>query len=148
MKTPFTIILLVVFCHKNSVAQSPSELSRVLDRLSGDSKEIRKSIATTAVISYGQNALIPLSEIFTDTTETSVYSKCQFRYLSKGELAIIVADHIKGMPYALLTDVQNCLWQFCYDNPNRIEFYLNAVQLKGYATFKTDYLEWLNKQGN
>ena len=46
-------------------------------------------------------------QVFTDRTPTKLIPDCIGRYLNKGEIAIILADRIEGMPYAKVTGVQN-----------------------------------------
>ncbi|RYZ88146.1 MAG: hypothetical protein EOP04_10020 [Proteobacteria bacterium] len=143
MKTRLTILILCSICFQTLKAQTTAELSRLLDHIAGPSKDISKTSAGAKMISLGPKILKPLSDIFTDTTQTKVYSECQSRYLTKADLAIILSDRIEMMPYAQVTGIQNCLFQFCPDNRNLIEYYLFAVRRKGYATFKADYLAWL-----
>ena len=55
-------------------------------------------------------------EFFTNSILSEIKSDCHNMILTKGELAIIVADRIEGMPFALLTKVQNCLLKFFKNN--------------------------------
>ncbi|MFX1621386.1 hypothetical protein JZ972_11070, partial [Riemerella anatipestifer] len=76
------------------------------------------------------------ADFFTNSTLTNVKSECQKRNLTKGEIAIIIADQIEKMPYALLTGVQNCLLEFCENNPNWIEYYFGWIKNDGIERFK------------
>ena len=84
-----------------------------------------------------------LSDFFSDSILTQVKSECNERSLNKGEIAIILADHIDRMPYALLTGVQNCLLEFCEDNPNLVEYYLPSIHQFGLLKFQEAYINWL-----
>ncbi len=64
-----------------------------------------------------------LAKFFDIPTQTIIYSDCQNRFLTKGEVAIIVADRLKTMPYYNLTGIQNCTLSHCENNSNLIEYY-------------------------
>ena len=87
--------------------------------------------------------LSSLVSYFADTTLTNIKSDCQDSYLKKGEVAIIIADRIEMMPYAQLTGFQNCLMEFCKDNPNWIEYYFPEVRKMGMTVFTEKYQKWL-----
>lgn len=59
---------------------------------------------------------------------------------------MVMADHIEMMPYALLTGLQNCILTFCEENPNRIEYYFDAIEVMSRSRFRTNYLTWLNSK--
>ncbi len=110
-----------------------------------DSKKILTNPNSVEIIEGGVVVLMDLSEIFVDNTQTNIYSICQERNLTKGEVAIILSDHILNMPYFHLTEIQNCTLDFCQNNPNNIEFYLQAIERKGISKFKDKYQIWLKK---
>lgn len=49
------------------------------------------------------------------------------------------------MPYFVLTGMQNCLLEFCENNPNLIEYYLPWINRDGVLNFKDKYINWLSK---
>ena len=127
------------------LAQTKSEIDSLLNGISEteNSKEITKTVQAEKLIAFGEKSLPVLAEFFTDSTLTKIKSECQERNLTKGELAIVMADRIEGMPYATITGVQNCLLTFCKGNPNLIEYYLWAIKDNGTENFKKKYIEWL-----
>ncbi len=140
------LILLTVLLNLNlSFTQTESEIGLLLNGISQteNSKEITKTEQAKKIIAFGENSLKTLAEFFTDSTLTKIKSECQELNLTKGELAIIIADRIERMPYALLTDVQNCTMEFCENNPNLIEYYLPWIKQNGGKSFKTKYIIWL-----
>ncbi len=56
------------------------------------------------------------------------------------------------MPYFTLTGIENCLFQFCENNPNLIESYFWAIRRNGITEFQQGCAQWykndLIKQGN
>lgn len=121
------------------------EIDRVLSAADGKSENLIYDKSVQQIIKGGNSNLQPLIEKFPDTTRSNVYSNCCNRYLSKGELALIMADHIDKMPYFLLTGIQNCTQTFCADNPNNIEYYLNIIkEQKEINTVSEKYRKWLN----
>ena len=145
MKKIHLILIIGILISSFGFSQSKSEIENLLDGISKieDSKEIIKAVQTEKLIEYGWRILPTLSEFFTDQTLTEIKSECHDRILKKGELAIIVADRIEGMPYFTLTGMQNCTLTFCENNPNLIEYYLPAIIAKGMAKFQVKYNEWL-----
>lgn len=143
-----TVAMIILTVHPSS-AQTASTIDSLLS-LAGntkDSREIVNSPATKEIMKYGEDALKLLAEFFTDKTPTSTKSECQKRDLVKGDLAIIIADRIEVMPYALLTGIQNCTMESCDNNPNFIEIYLSAIKRDGYEEFRLKYLDWLKSEG-
>jgi hypothetical protein len=141
----YLIILVVVLGVYTSTAQTPKAVATLIDSISGRSEMIASDIQVMSFIGHGIKVLPILAELFTDTTPSKIYSECCKRLLLKGEIAIILADRIAGMPYFLLTGIENCTLQFCPNNPNRIEFYLNAIYPRGrLPEFKEKYVNWLS----
>lgn len=139
---------LICFLSQNfGFAQSKSEIDYLLNEISEtkDSKEITKTSQALEIITYGEKILPILTEFFIDSTPTSVKSECQNRNLTKGEIAIILADKMEWMPYFALTGMQNCLLEFCENNPNLIEYYLDWINRDGVLNFKNKYISWLSK---
>lgn len=126
-------------------SQSKSEIENLLDGISKieNSREITKTEQAEKLIEYGWRILPTLAEFFTDQTLTNVKSECNDRILSKGEIGIIVADRIEGMPYARVTGIQNCTLTFCEKNANLIEYYLPFIKSNGIEKFQENYLNWL-----
>ncbi|WP_298511502.1 hypothetical protein [uncultured Kordia sp.] len=121
----YIIGILLFFFSSVSFSQSPAQIKELLDNIASvkNSKDIVTSEAAKKLISYDKKILLALAFHFTDDTETSVVSECQNRTLTKGEIAMIIADHIDSMPYFQLTGIQNCTLTFCEKNPNLIEYY-------------------------
>ncbi|AUC80755.1 hypothetical protein [Lacinutrix sp. Bg11-31] len=140
------LILLTILLNLNlSFSQTESEIDLLLNGISKteNSKEITKTEQSKKIIAFGENSLKTLAEFFTDSTLTKVKSECQERNLTKGEIAIIIADRIEGMPYFIVTGVQNCTMEFCENNPNLIEYYLPWIEKDGGKLFKEKYINWL-----
>ncbi|WP_159948922.1 hypothetical protein [Polaribacter septentrionalilitoris] len=143
-KTIFTFLIIVLNLNL-SFSQTKSEIDSLLNGISEteNSKEIRKTEQAKKIIAFGENSLITLAEFFTDSTLTKVKSECQERNLTKGEIAIIMADQIEFMPYAALTGIQNCLLSFCENNPNLVEYYFWEIKRDGVENFQKKYVDWL-----
>ena len=135
------LILITNFCF----AQSKTEIDSLLNIIAEtkDSKEITKTEQAKTLIEYGWKILPNLADFFIDSTETEVKSGCIERNLNIGELAIIIADRIEGMPYSKVTGIQNCLGTFCEKNLNFIEYYLDFIKRDGIKVFQTKYNQWL-----
>jgi hypothetical protein len=139
------ILVALTISSLTSLAQVQSDINALLIGLSGQSENITKDTSVIKLISKGEKLLPALSKKFTDSTKSLVFSKCASRFLTRGEIAIIIADHIEGMPYFTLTGLQNCTLDMCKDNPNFVEYYLDFIKLRGMtATFQKRYNEWLN----
>ncbi len=143
-----TIAAILTLSVNFSVGQSRQLVDSLLLPLYNinNSKDLSKSIQAKQIIGYGEKVLPILSTYFTDTTQTKIKSECQSTYLSKGEVAIILCDRIEIMPYASLTGVQNCLVEFCKNNPNWIEYYLYAIRRMDIKIFKQKYTNWLTSK--
>lgn len=142
----FRLVFLVIFLFLNiGFSQTKSEISILLDGISKthNSKDIEKSNHAKKIMNFGWQILPMLSEFFTDRTPTNINSDCIGRYLNKGEIAIILADRIEGMPYAKVTGVQNCTLTFCDQNKNFIEYYLPFIKNNGVEKFQVNYQNWL-----
>jgi hypothetical protein len=127
--------------------QTPGSIDAVLSNLSCQSEKIVNDSGVRHLIARGSNLLPALSSRFTDTSLSNVFSKCTNRRLYKGELAVIIADRIKGMPYCLLTGVQNCTLDYCPNNPNLVEYYLDFIKFRGMmSVFRERYDKWLAKE--
>ena len=93
---------------------------------------------------YEKKSLVYLAKFFDIPTQTIIYSDCQNRFLTKGEVAIIVADRIKMMPYYNLTGIQNCTLSYCENNSNLIEYYFSFI--KSYSEFQRKYYHYLKSE--
>ncbi len=141
-----TFIFLTLLLNLNlSFSQTESEIDSLLNGIAKTENSIGivKTKQTERIMAFGEKSLPILAEFFTDSTLTEIKSECNKRNLTKGELAIIIADRIEGMPFALLTGVQNCLMEFCENNPNLIEYYLPWIKKDGGKSFKEKYINWL-----
>jgi len=146
MKKIRLIIIISILNLNFGFSQTRSEIDLLLNGISEtrNSKEITKTRQAKKIIAFGENSLKTLSHFFTDSSLTKIKSECQKRNLTKGEIAIIVADKIERMPYFQLTGMQNCFLEFCKDNPNLIEYYLPSIKYIGIEKFKEKYVEWLS----
>jgi hypothetical protein len=145
MKKIRLIIIISILNLNFGLAQTESELDTLLNGIAKteNSKGITKTEQAEKIITYGEKSLLILAKFFTDQTLTNVKSECQERNLTKGEIAIIMADQIQRMPYAKLTGIQNCLLTFCENNPNLIEYYLWAIKRDGTEKFQEKYRDWI-----
>ncbi len=145
MKKIRLILIIAVLISSFGFSQSKSEIENLLDGIStiDNSKEITKTKQAEKLILYGWRILPILAEFFSDQTLTEIKSECNNRILNKGEIAIIMADRIEGMPYARVTGIQNCTLTFCEKNANLIEYYLPFIKRDGIEKFGTKYKEWL-----
>ena len=138
-------ILLLVFTFSHIKSQSQTEIDSLLKEIISSvkhSRQIKKAEATKQILGFGEKALPILSDFFANQHKTSIQSECLHKYLTIGELAIIIADGIELMPYAYLTGYENCLWTFCEDNPNLVEYYLTVINRDGIQEFQQKYKEW------
>lgn len=144
------IILLFIFKASLVFSQTKSEIEALIIAIAKteNSKEIIKTGEIKNIFLYGKKALPILSGFFTDREITNVYSDCAKRKLSKGEVAIIIADHIQRMPYFQLTGFQNCTLSHCEKNPNLVEYYFQFITEGRLSSFKKRYDEWLAKNQN
>jgi len=141
------LLLIILLSFNFGFSQTKSEINLLLNTISKTENSINliNLKESQIILDYEDRVLLILSGFYLDSTLTNVKSTCHNRNLTKGEIAIILADHIKQMPYALLTGVQNCLLEFCENNPNFIEFYLPWIEEDGGTLFKQKYLNWLRK---
>ena len=128
----------------SAFGQADQRVDAVIRQLTGQSENIIKHSAAKALIAEGKALLPVLSARFTDNTVSQVYSKCVGRYLKRGELAMILADHIENLPYFTVIGLQNCTLESCDNNPNFVEYYLDFIQKRGSVrTVQKKYNEWL-----
>ena len=142
----FGLIISVLLLNLNlGFSQTESKIDSLLIGIAEteNSKEIIKTVQAEKIRAFGENSLIILAGFFTDTTLTKVKSECLNRNLTKGEIAIIMADRIESMPYFTVTRIQNCTLTFCENNPNRIEYYFSINNYLNNKVFKERYVEWL-----
>ena len=148
MKKLFLIIIFLSFLFKSAFSQSKTEVDNLLQNLYhiDNSKDLSVNTHGNKLINYGNKILPILVLKFTDSTKTKVRSLCQNSYLTKGEIAIIIADKIEIMPYAKITGIQNCIFTFCGDNPNFIEYYLADIRRQGILSFQKRYKDWIQSK--
>lgn len=142
------LVILFLFLKLNCFSQTNIEVYSLLKEISltKDSREIVNTNAGKVILAYDWKAATLLSEFFLDSNKTKVYSDCLERYLTIGELAIIIADRIDGMNYYRLTLLQNCLAEFCNGNANLIEYYLPYIHESSLSDFKERYLLWIKSE--
>lgn len=140
MKTFILLFFVSLSCHAQIGEKVEQDFKKILEVK--NSKEIVQSVDFKAIQkNHGKKALVYLAKFFDINTQTKVYSDCHSRFLTKGEVAIIVADQIDRMPYFQLTGIQNCTLEFCKENPNRIEYYFSFI--KSYTEFQKKYYQYL-----
>lgn len=140
------LLFLILLLNLNlSFSQTKSEIDSLLNEISEieNSKEIIKTIQAEKLIAFGEKSLLTLSIFFTDSSFTKVKSDCHNRNLTKGEIAIIIADRIERMPYFTVTRIRNCILTFCENNPNLIEYYFDINNYLNNKVFQERYVEWL-----
>ena len=144
MKKLFVILVFFSFNTYLIFAQNKNEFSKLLYEISiENSIDIITSNEAKKIISHTEKSLPILADLFMDTTKTNIKSDCLKRFLTRGEIAIIIADRIERMPYFKLTGMQNCTLEFCKNNPNVIEYYLNFVEKDKAKSFSEKYKIWL-----
>ncbi|WP_299275096.1 hypothetical protein [uncultured Psychroserpens sp.] len=145
MKQLGLILLTLLLNHNLTFSQTKSEIDSLLNAITKTetSKDIIKTVQAKRIINFGEKSLLTLSGFFTDSTRTQVKSECHNRNITKGEIAIILADRIEVMPYYTVTQIQNCLLTYCSNNPNKIEYYLGINNYLNNNEFKERYISWL-----
>lgn len=141
-------VVFLAFLSVPSFSQSKQETGNLLKAINTaiNSKSISKLKPAKKLISQGRILLPLLAEFFSDTSSSLIKSDCQNRFLTHGEVAIIIADKIEIMPYYKITGIQNCTFEICPGNPNGIEYYLWAIKRDGANVFVQKYNAWLNSE--
>lgn len=130
-------------------AQTRPEIDSLINTIAAEvdsSQSIIQNNNAKTILNYGIDVIPQLIQLFENNERTMIYSVCQEKHLTKGEIAIILADRIEGMPYFVVTRIQNCTLDFCENNPNLIEYYLWAIQRDGVTEFKNRYIDWYNDE--
>ncbi|MFK7749814.1 MAG: hypothetical protein AB8B65_15570 [Kordia sp.] len=145
MKKRNLLLLALLLNFTFSISQTKTEIDSLLNEITKteNSKEIIDNVDAKRIIAHGENSLMILAEFFVDTTLTKVKSECNDRYLTKGEIAIILADRIERMPYFTVTRIRNCTLTFCKNNTNLIEYYFSSNNYLNNKVFRDRYVEWL-----
>jgi len=146
MKMLINLTFFLLLTSAGCFAQSKQEVDKLLGDIykTGNSKNIITNASTKKLKAYGSKLLPTITTYFGDTSTTGIRSDCQDRFLNKGEVAIIMADHIEPMPYYTVTGIQNCILDYCKGNPNLIEYYLWAIKRDGVLLFQKRYTIWLS----
>ena len=108
------------------------------------SKKISSNFYSKEIRDLGINILPILSDFFSDTSETNIYSRCLNRKLNKGETALILADLIEIIPNQILPGLESDINDSCFNNSINLELYLNSIKRDGILKFQEKYKEWLN----
>ncbi|OYX85043.1 MAG: hypothetical protein B7Y83_06185 [Flavobacteriales bacterium 32-34-25] len=140
------LLLVLIFSFNLVLSQNKIEIDSLLNEIAktNDSKEISKTEPAKKIIEYKTKLLPTLADFFTDKTITNVKSECIGRNLTKGEIAIIIADRIELIIINYIGFYhQNCLMSTCENNTNLIEFYLPFIQSVGTEKFQEKYKLWL-----
>ena len=140
----FGILILNYFV---TFSQQADYVRLSLGKISCKSERIINDSNAKLIIKKGISVLPVLADQFNDSTVSLVYSDCNNRYLTVGELAIILADRVEMMPYFPLTGIENCTMKFCEINPNLIEYYFNVIQSRlTIDEFQRRYKTWLKSK--
>lgn len=139
-------ILVLFFSFNFGISQTKTEINYLLDEIAktNNSKEINNTEHAKKIIEYKTKSLPTLADFFTDQTITNVKSDCIGRNLTKGEIAIIIADHIEPIIVNFIGFyLQNCLGDSCENNPNFVEYDLPFIQSIDAEKFQKKYRVWL-----
>ncbi|MEL6591201.1 MAG: hypothetical protein AAFQ68_14020 [Bacteroidota bacterium] len=143
LRSLFLLLLLLPIMKLS--AQESNPIERLMQEIIQDvdsSQHIANHPAGLKIIAYGEVALPVLLEHFADERPVPIYSDCLKRTINQAELAMILADQTIRMPYFLLTRMQNCLFEFCPNNDNLIEYYFDVVA-RDRAQFIQRYTMWM-----
>ncbi|WP_430909597.1 hypothetical protein [Maribacter sp. 2-571] len=99
---------------------------------------------TQKIIAYGESALPILVNLFTNNDASNNRFRCERSFLTKGEIAIIIADLIEPIPYTKVTGALSCDLDFCTEHSVSIANYLPAIKTYGTQNFQKKYRDWLN----
>lgn len=147
MKVLISLIVLLSATSTACFSQNRDEVDLLIQKIAGRSADIIHDKNALLITAHGPKVLSVLASLFADSTHTPVYSACHKRNLTKGEIAIILADYLKPMPYFMLIGLQNCMLDSCPDNPNFVEYYLDFIRSRrGVNVFKMKYVEWLKDE--
>jgi hypothetical protein len=140
------LLLVLIFSFNLGISQTKTEIDSLLDEIAktNDSKGINKTEPAKKIIEYKTKLLPTLADFFTDQTITNVKSECIGRNLTKGEIAIIIADRIEPIIVNYIGFYyQNCLMNSCENNTNFVEYYLPFIQSVDTEKFQKKYKVWL-----
>lgn len=119
------------------------ELLQSIDSATTNSKSITDNSIANSIQERGRPMLPLLMKHLSDTTETCIYSDCIGRNLRLGEVVFTILESVDGIPYFLITGIENCTLTFCDDNPNGIEYYFPAeFDSKRLSRYASNYEEW------
>lgn len=140
------LLLFLIFSFNFGLSQNQTEIDSLLDEIGkiDNSNEISKTEPAKKIIEYKTKLLPTLADFFTDQTMTNVKSECIGRNLTKGEIAIIIADRIEPIIVNYIGFYyQNCLMNTCENNINFVEYYLPFIQSVDTEKFQKKYKLWL-----
>ncbi len=145
MKKFLTSLFLLFLVSQLGLAQNEDEIKSLLNGIPDSiyANSMKIALQSKRIISFGEKALPVLAVSFTDSTISNNKSRCQQKYLTKGEIAILLADLIEPIPYSTVTGAPSCELFFCQENSVLIEYYLPAIKAYGLENFKKKYLLWL-----
>ncbi len=108
-----------------------------------DSKEIKDHPCLGRIIGQVEDPLLLINDL--DNVDSSlVYSHCKSRYLTFGEVALIVMERIEHIPYATALGIQNCTHAHCEDNLNLIEYFFSYWDDFTYDNLFDEYRDYLH----
>lgn len=155
----FVLIVTLAACDENRIEVSEGRLElpepdkamridyEIKESLSLISKEITNSDQIEScksgrkLINSGIEILPYLTSNFSDSTQTSVFSKINDRTLTIGEIAIIIAGEIKPIPIARVVGIQQCTPPFQMD----IEYYFWKIKMNP-GSFIEKYIDWMKEK--
>ena len=91
------LILISFLIQSSTFGQTETEINSLLEAIAktSNSKDISKTKEFKSIAKYNKKVLPILGTFFMKSDETLTFSECANRQLTKGEIAIIVADQIK-----------------------------------------------------
>lgn len=137
--------ILTLLIAQTAFAQTKEYTTIILPAdLTGTPTSVMSDPGIERLIAKGKNMLPILSKNFADTSLTGVFSTCAGRFLKQGEIAMLIADKIEGMPYLLLTGLENCTFESCDGELLTIEWYLEYIRKRNMISeFSKRYDNWL-----
>ena len=140
MKVFFCYIFLLISAH--AISQTSLIQQLVDQKLTvTQSEHIIQDPLSKKIIEGSEKNLFQLANLFSNNTETTIFSKCHNRKITIGEVAIVLADKIEGIPYFVVFRIQNCTMSSCDNNPNFVEYYFSSHLRTLQA--KERYINWL-----
>ena len=142
------VILFLTLVSFNSYSQTNEEIEHLLNEIllvEGNYDDLIESKQANLLVSYGKDILPKLVFFFTSTEISKLKLNCFKSNLTKGEIAIIIAEKIESIPkFEIKLPYGDYLFGRCKGNPNWIDDNLPRIRIGGVEQFIQKYNEWLN----